>query len=78
MLTFFLSGSFPLHGVVFDNGKNLVFPIRRGGAFHILFKFPVETAQIVIAALNGHKFRGRTLTVNYARNREDSASETQE
>jgi hypothetical protein len=32
----------------------------------------------VINALNGYKFRGRTLTVNYARNREDSAAETQE
>ncbi|MDR2553364.1 MAG: DbpA RNA binding domain-containing protein [Treponema sp.] len=28
-------------------------------------------AEMVIRALNGHSFRGRTLTVNYARNRRD-------
>jgi hypothetical protein len=33
-------------------------------------------AESVIAALNGHHFRGRTLTVNYARTRREDEDET--
>jgi hypothetical protein len=35
-------------------------------------------ADDIIAALNGRQFRGRTLTVNYARNRKEENAETEE
>jgi len=37
-----------------------------------------STADTVIQALNGQKFRGRTLTVNYARSRNEGDDEQQE
>jgi len=36
-----------------------------------------NVADIVIEALNGHNFRGRTLTVNYARSRRESDDDLQ-
>jgi RNA recognition motif-containing protein len=35
-------------------------------------------ADTIIEALNGKSFRGRTLAVNYARNRKEDAPEEQE